>query len=464
MHLIAPVLIFLFFFRPSIGLTQENTDSLFIRRIFDAALTESDCYNVLEHLCTKIGPRLSGSRGAAEAVSYMNAVMQGYKFDKVILQDVMVPHWERGKINETYIKNGDKKYPLSVSALGGSVGTPGEGILSGVVEVKNFEELERLGRNNIQGKIVFFSRAFDAKHIYTFNAYAGCVDQRGSGASQAAKYGAAAVIVRSMTHLHDDHPHTGAMHYDTLFPRIPAIAVSTKDSDFLSRMLKENPDLKLFMKMDCRMLPDTLSHNVVGQINGTVFPDEFIITGGHLDAWDNGQGAHDDGAGCVQSIEALRILRNLGFKPKHSLRAVNFMNEENGLRGGLKYAELAKENHERHRFAIESDRGGFTPRGFSIDAGKDTIDFVKRFKNLLEPYGLNEIIKGGSGADIGPLKKQGAICIGYIPDSQRYFDYHHAETDRFEAVNKRELELGAAAIATLMYLADKYWESPVNPE
>jgi carboxypeptidase Q len=437
--------------------SQDAEDSVFIRRIYDAALTQGDCYRVLEHLCTKIGPRLSGSKGAEDAVAYTRSVMEQYKFDKVFLQDVMVPHWERGNISRAELVNGKERLPLNICALGGSVPTPATGVSARVIEVQNFEELEQLGKDKIAGKIVFFNRAFDPRHIYTFQAYGGCVNQRHAGASKAAKFGAVAVIVRSMSHRTDEFPHTGSMGYDTLYPKIPAVAVSTKGADLLTEKLRKNPELILNYTINTQWFPDAPSHNVVGQIDGSVNSGSYIIAGGHLDAWDNGQGAHDDGAGCVQSMEALRILQMLGYKPKNSLRAVMFMNEENGLRGGLKYAELAKEKGEIHRFAIESDRGGFTPRGFSIDHEADTVNFVKRFGHLLAEYGLTDIIKGGSGADIGPLKKQGAVCVGYLPDSQRYFDYHHAGSDRIEAVNKRELELGAAAIATLMYLADKYW-------
>jgi hypothetical protein len=436
---------------------QEEADSVFIRKIFDEALSRGDCYRVLEHLCTQIGPRLSGSKGAEEAVAYTRAVMEQYGFSKVFLQDVMVPHWERGNIAKAEVQSGNKKIPLNICALGGSVATPEKGISGNVIEVQNFEELEKLSREQVAGKIVFFNRAFDPKHIYTFHAYGGCVDQRHVGASKASRMGAAAVIVRSMTHKTDEFPHTGSMAYDSLYPKIPAVAVSTRGADQLSSLLKKDPTLTLRYTINCKWFADAPSHNVIGQMNGSARPGEFIVVGGHLDAWDKGHGAHDDGAGCVQSMEALRLLKVLGYQPKHSLRAIMFMNEENGLRGGLKYAELAQSAGEIHRFAIESDRGGFTPRGFAIDHGQDTVDFVRRFSQLLSPYGLTDIIKGGSGADIGPLKKQGAICIGYVPDSQRYFDYHHADSDLFESVNRRELELGAASIAALIYLADKYW-------
>jgi hypothetical protein len=264
-------------------------------------------------------------------------------------------------------------------------------------------------------------------------------------------------IVRSMSLREDEFPHTGGMHYDTLYPKIPALAISTAAATRLSKLLAvAKQPVKISLLCNSQMLPDTISHNVVGQLTGSKHPEQFLITGGHLDAWDNGQGAHDDGAGCVQSLEALRLLKNSGYKPLHSMRAVMFMNEENGLKGGLKYAELAEKNGEKHLAAIESDRGGFTPRGFAIEGEPDWVEKIAKFRPLLEPYGLNEFKKGGGGADIGPLKKSGTLCLGYIPDSQRYFDFHHAGSDRIENVNKRELELGAASIAAMLYLMDKY--------
>jgi carboxypeptidase Q len=427
-------------------------DSLFIRAIFDEALTNSKCYEVLEHLCTQIGPRLSGSQGAAKAVDFMSETSKKEGFDKTILQEVMVPHWERGNICE--VKTANKETTFSACALGGSVG--GE-VKAKVIRVSHLEQLDSLGEANIRGKIVFFTRPMEPRHIHTFEAYGGCVDQRWAGPSKASKYGALGTLVRSMSLREDEFPHTGSMSYDTLFPKIPAFAISTAAATRLDKMLNEKPDLEIYMKGNCAMLPDTLSHNVVAETKGNENPNNFIIAGGHLDAWDNGQGAHDDGAGCVQSMEALRILKNLGYKPKNSLRAVMFMNEENGLRGGKKYAELAEKNLEQHIVAIESDRGGFTPRGFYIDTDDaKLISFISNYRNLLEPYGLHDFKKGGGGADIGPLKQKGTVCLGYIPDSQRYFDYHHASSDTFDAVNKRELELGAASIAAMIYLVDKY--------
>jgi carboxypeptidase Q len=296
----------------------------------------------------------------------------------------------------------------------------------------------------------------DATKINTFEAYSGAVNQRGSGATEAANMGAIAAIVRSMSTRQDDFPHTGGMRYGTGVPLIPTAAISTNGANLLSQKLKENPNLTFYLQQNCETLPDADSHNVVGEIKGSEKADEIIVVGGHLDSWDLAEGAHDDGTGCVQSIEALRILKAIGYKPKRTLRAVMFMNEENGLRGGVKYADLATQNNEKTIAAIESDNGGFTPRGFGIVAKPNQKAKVLGWANLLSPYGLHELGPGGGGADIGPLAQTGTALFGYKPDPQRYFDYHHASNDTFESVSKRELDLGTASMAALIYLIDKY--------
>jgi hypothetical protein len=257
----------------------------------------------------------------------------------------------------------------------------------------------------------------------------------------------------------EDYPHTGGMRYATGAPMIPAMAVSTKHADLLSRLLKDDKNLNFYMEMHCQTLEDAPSFNVVGELRGSEYKDEIIAVGGHLDSWDLGQGAHDDGAGCVQSIEALRIFKTMGYKPKRTIRAIMFMNEENGLRGGQQYADLAKLKNEKHIAAIESDRGGFTPRGFTISAPQDKPEKrakIQSWKPLLEPYGLSDFGSTGGGADIGPLGPQGVVLIGYLPDSQRYFNYHHTSEDTFDKVDKRELELGSASMAALIYLIDQH--------
>lgn len=438
----------------------SNEDAFYIRKIFDKALTEGRSYDWLEYLSTKIGGRLAGSPQAAAAVEYTYQMMDTLGLDSVWLQPCMVPHWVRGEKEQVRIVSsatmGDVE--LNALALGNSVGTGDNGITAEVIEVQSLDEVEELGREAIAGKIVFYNRPLDPTQINTFNAYGGAVDQRGAGASRASRYGAIGVLVRSMTTRHDDIPHTGGMYYDDGVLKIPAVAISTNDADLLSRLLQQE-SIRVYMRTTCETFPDKPSYNVIGEIRGSEYPEEIIVVGGHLDSWDVGQGAHDDGSGCVQAMEVLQLIKRLGYQPRRTIRAVMFMNEENGLRGGLAYAEASNAKGEYHLAAIESDRGGFTPRGFSAD-GDESI-FENKFKKvtrwlpLLEPYGLTFSI-GGSGADINPLKSQKGLLFGLMPDSQRYFDYHHTAIDTFDKVNRRELEMGAGAMTALVYLIDKY--------
>ena len=436
------------------GLNKE--DVKVIKGIYDESLTSRDTYKLLDHLCNKIGHRLSGSIGASKAVEWTEMIMNSYSFDKIYKQDLFVPNWKRGDKEEVRII-GHKDEKLNVLALGMSVSTPKRGISAKVIEVQGIEDIEVLGRDKIKGKIVFFNRPTDQRLISTGSAYGGAVDQRTAGPAEAAKYGAVAVVIRSIGTAFDDVPHTGVTRYVEGIKKIPAAALGVKSADKLTLALKNNPNVKLFIKMNCETLEDAPSHNVVGELIGNEFPNEIITIGGHLDSWDVGQGAHDDGAGCMQSIQVLRLFQKLGIKPKRTIRAVMFMNEENGTRGGLKYAELAKKNNENHLIALESDAGAFTPRGFGVTAEASTI---KKFRSWLPYFDRNTISyfkKGGGGVDINPLNRLlGTPTIGFIPDSQRMFDIHHSDNDSFDSVHPRELELGTASIASLIYLIDKY--------
>jgi hypothetical protein len=437
----------------------QATNEATIRRFYDEALLRGKTYAWLDYLSNQIGGRLSGSPQAAAAVEWSRQVMDTLGFDRVFVQEVMVPHWIRGEKEVATIRSsrsvGDQ--PVSICALGGSVPTSKLGILAEVVEVKNFQELDKLGKKGVEGKIVFFNRPMDATQLSTFDAYRGAVDQRAKGPSEAVRYGAVAVIVRSMTLSLDDYPHTGGVRYDTTLRKIPAAAISTKGAELLSSVLKNEPKVQLYLRLNCQTLPDVKSYNVIGEIKGSTYPDEIVAVGGHLDSWDTGDGAHDDGAGCVQAIEALRLFKVLGIRPKRTIRAVLFMNEENGVRGGQKYAQLAQQNNEKNIAAIESDRGGFTPKEFFVEGNNSqALPKVIAWQKLFEPYGLTGIRQGESGTDIQPLKPLGTTLIGYVPDSQRYFDYHHTSIDTFDKVNKRELELGAAAMASLVYLLSEY--------
>lgn len=439
--------------------TAQNADELQLQKFYEAALTEGKSYDWLNYLSNQIGGRLSGSVQAQQAVNYTKMQLDSLGLDRVWLQPVMVPKWVRGTPEFAYFETTPGVTTnVPITALGGSVPTPQKGIKAEVIEVQGIEDLAALGKDKIQGKIVFYNRPMDASKLNTFEAYSGAVDQRGAGAAEASKYGALGAIVRSMNLRLDDFPHTGGMGYGDL-PKdkwIPTAAISTNAAELLSTALKLNPEIKFYFKQNCKQFDDIESYNVIGEIKGSTHPDEIIVVGGHLDSWDLGDGSHDDGAGCVQSMEVLRLFQKTGYKPKRTIRVVLFMNEENGLRGGTKYAEEAKLKKENHIFALESDSGGFTPRGFSFDASDADFELIKKWQPLFELYLVHMFIKGGSGADIGPLKNKSIVLAGLRPDSQRYFDYHHAENDTFEHVNKRELELGAAAMASLVYLFDRY--------
>lgn len=437
--------------------TAQTDDSVTIRKISNEILANGTAYENLRYLCKQVGPRLSGSPQAQMAVEATYKMLKDAGADTVYLQPCMVPHWIRGEKEKGNIKLTDgSKYQLHLCALGNSEGTGKKGLSAPVIEVKNFEELNKLGTEGIKGKIVFFNFPMNPTYVRSFMAYGESGAYRTRGPARAAKYGAVGVMVRSLASNLDDFPHTGTTLYNDSFPKIPAVAISTNDAEWLSKQLKNNSVTSAYFRTTSTMLPDAPSFNVVGEIRGSQFPNEIITVGGHLDSWDLAEGAQDDGAGCVQSIEVLRAIKSIGIKPKRTIRAVMFMNEENGGRGAAKYLEVAKQKKEKHIFALESDAGGFTPRGFGLDMSDERKAKVAGWKNLFYEYGVYEIKAGGGGSDIGPLKEIGAALAGFSPDSQRYFDLHHAVTDTFEAVSKRELHLGAVNMAALIYLVDKY--------
>lgn len=457
-------LFFAFFCCALLSAQSNIEDKNQIKHFYDLSLLNGQSYEWLDYLSNRIGSRLSGSLGAERAVAWTKSALDSLGLDRVYLQAVKVPKWVRGPKEFALIETAPGiTFNVPVTALGGSVATPSVGLKAPVVEVQGIEDLATLGRENIEGKIVFFNRPMQANLISTFEAYSGCVDQRYSGALEASAFGAVGVIVRSMNLRLDDLPHTGAMSYgeQDVSKRIPAAAISTNAAEKLSYLLKLEPELKFLFRQQCKTFPDVWSHNVIGEITGSEFPDEIILVGGHLDSWDLGDGAHDDGAGVVQSMEVLRLFKQSGYRPKRTIRVVLFMNEENGLRGGNAYADSAFVKNEKHIFALESDAGGFTPRGFSFNCSDEEFAQVESWKPLFKPYLIHYFEQGGSGADIRPLKNKYNVLAGLRPDSQRYFDHHHAENDTFDAINKRELELGAATMTSLIYLFDKY--GLVNP-
>jgi hypothetical protein len=439
---------------------SQNEDSLTIKKITDEVMMKGKAYSNLRVLCKTIGQRLSGSTGMYKAEQWGLKVLSEAGAEKVYLQECMVPHWIRGAKEEAKFvtRKGASEPSFKILSIGNAVGTGKAGVTAEVIEVKNFDELNKR-KDEVKGKIVFYNYPFNKTLLK--GAYGDAVRFRSNGASAAAKYGALAVIVRSVTAASDDNPHTGALRYNDSFPKIPAVAISTNDADRLSSSLKkEYAAINFFIKTNCQMLADTIGHNVIGEIKGTEFPDEIITIGGHLDSWDPAEGANDDGAGMVQSIEIVRAFRDAGYKPKRTIRIVLFANEENGTRGGLKYAEEAKVKNERHIMAMESDGGSEYPRGFGCGMTKAQYAKVEPWKKYFEPYDADKFSfseGGGGGADIGPLQTNFKTAqFGLNTTGQRYFNFHHSAIDVFENVNEQELHLGAAVMAAMVYLVDKY--------
>ena len=435
---------------------QETSDV--ITTFYGDALEFKESYELLRGLSKDVGQRLSGSEGAKKAVLWSKEVMENYGFDTVYLQEVMVPHWERGELEEAYFYNGKNKINLSILGAGGTVSTPKEGITAEVVEVSSLDEVDELGRENVEGKIVFYNKAFNQRYINQGASYGQTGFQRRSGAVKAAEHGALASVFRSLSSsTYEDFPHTGGMSYREGLDSIPHGGLGVLSSEKLSQALKENPRLTLTVKLSGRWFPDALSHNVVGELRGSKSPEKIITVGGHLDSWDVGEGAHDDGAGCVHSIGALRLFQKQNIKPNNTIRAVMFMNEENGLRGGQKYADVAVMDNEQHIAAIESDASGYVPRGFGFSGSDEQHKKIQDWLKYFDKNTISYFSKGGGGADIGPLHRQtGTPMFGLSIDGQKYFEMHHTAKDVFELVNARELELGTASMASLVYLIDKY--------
>jgi hypothetical protein len=446
---------------PTMVVAQSDEDAFFIKAIHDEVLQNGRSYEWLSHLSEEIGGRLSGSEEAELAIEYTAEELKAYA-DTVYLQQCNVLHWERGRYSEKIRITdmpGGAEFNLNGTSLGNTVGTGRKGITGEVVQVSSLDEVRELGFKNLYGKIVFFNRPFDQTEVNPFNAYGGAVDQRINGPSVASENGAIGVVVRSMTSSFDNFPHTGVTQFNEGVQPIPAMAVSTKDASTIERFLRRGP-IKLYMETHGSIVDTAApSHNVIAEIKGSEFPEEVILVGGHLDSWDLGGGAHDDGAGCVHVMDVLRTMKALNYQPKRTIRCVLFMNEENGLGGATAYADSSNAKKEYHLAALESDSGGFTPRGFTFDAEDEVFagyyQVVNQWLPLLEPYFLS-FSKGGSGADISNLKSQKGLLIGFRTDPQRYFDFHHTRNDRIDAVNERELKMGAASITSLIYLIDKY--------
>ncbi|GAA4318979.1 M20/M25/M40 family metallo-hydrolase [Flaviaesturariibacter amylovorans] len=445
------------------ALQAQTSDSTFIRRLSDEILTNGTAYENLRQLTKGIGPRLSGSPGMVKSEQWGATALKAAGADRVWMQECLVPHWVRGGKDllraEHFVSPGGKNRKgsvrnLNVLALGNTKGS-GSALRAPVLVVSDFADLDRQ-KDSVKGRIVFFNYKFNPRFVHTFEAYRDASVYRSQGPVRAARYGATAVVVRSMSHSTDNHPHTGGTAWGDTVKTVPSMALGLRDADWLAAAASNGTVWATF-KTGGRFLPDTIGHNVIGELRGTEFPDSIITIGGHLDSWDPAEGAHDDGAGIVHTIEVLRAFKALGYQPRHTIRFVLFANEENGLRGGRKYAEEAVAKGEKHLLALESDAGGFTPRGFGFSGTDAQWEKFRSWQPLVAPYGASDWKRGGGGADIGPLNTAlKTPVVGFIPDSQRYFDVHHAANDVFELVNKRELELGAVNMAALIYLVDKY--------
>jgi Zn-dependent M28 family amino/carboxypeptidase len=419
--------------------------------LLKTGLQQQGAYRTLAEVLS-VGPRLTGSVQADAAVAAMVRHMRELGFEGVRTEPTTVGHWVRGAPEEgRIISRRFGTVSVAVRALGGSIATPGRGIRAGILEVHSFEELKQAG-GRARGKIIFFNGRMDPELLDTFQAYGAAAGLRYSGAVEAARAGGIAAVVRSLTLEVNDDPHTGSMAYDAGVPEVPAVSISTRGADRLAETLKNDAETQLYVRTSCRRLAPVISHNVLGEIRGGEKPGEVIVVAGHLDSWDLSPGAHDDGAGCAQAIEAVRLIHELGLRPARTIRVVLFMDEENGGTGGRDYARAETRASERHLAAIESDRGGFLPLGLGIGATGTAYDKVKAWEPLFQAIGLQWLRPGGGGVDIAPLAASGTVLMGLVPDSQRYFDVHHSGIDTIEKVNPRELEIGAAAMALMAYL------------
>ncbi|GFR80571.1 peptidase M28 [Elysia marginata] len=435
----------------------EEADVLFAREIFDYSFSKSSIYKRLEHISSRIGSRLSGSLGAGLALEYAKSQLDSLDLDRVWLQPVQVRKWVRGLRAYAYVKTEKgETTALPVCALIGSIATPSLGINAEVVEVRNFKDLKEEWWSNVQGKIVFYNHPMNPNQVDTFKAYLELEDIYRLGVQKAADYGAVGVIIRSATLKIDDIPHTGFISYGKLPENkyIPVVAISTKGANFLSSLLVLNPKLKFYFRQNCKNLGYVNTHNVIGEITGSAYPNKVIVVSGHLDSSDLGGGAHDNATGSVQSLGVLEIFKKLNYRPRHTIRLVLYMGEQNGMSGAKAYERF--ENRDSHIFVLENSSGGFAPRGFTFECTQVQFEKLALFRHLFEPYLSDKFIKANLNGGISFLRGKKTILAGLRTDSQRYFDLYHSERDIFKNVNKREFELGQGAMALLVYLVDKY--------
>ena len=424
------------------------------------ALESQHSFELLRQLVTVAPGRLAGTPAQDRAIEWGLSTMRALGLENVRAEPVEVSQWIRGSTCDVALKNSSGDVPLAATALGGSVGTPESGIEAEVIEVHSFGQLRSLGREKVEGRIVFYNRPFDLKFRNTFRGYSSAVGQRSTGAIEAAKLGAVAALVRSVTSCSDDHPHTGAMRYAPEVTKIPAVAISVVAANLLSERLAADSSLKVHVKLDCETGEPKTNANVIGEIRGTTHPEQIVLIGGHLDSWDICQGAHDDGAGIAHCLEAARLIKKTGAAPKRTIRVVLYANEENGLAGGRNYAKVHADELDQHVLAIETDAGGFAPRSFGVKGGPDLVSAFGTLDKLLKLYDLGGVTVGGGGADISTLGPSGVPLMGLKPDDHRYFDLHHSVKDDLSQVHPRELSLGAAALAMAAFQVADQADAP----
>ncbi len=427
------------------------------KKIVDRATSHHAAHDRLAFLTDRIGNRLAGSPGLDRAIAWAKGEMEKGGFESVHTEKVKVPHWERGR--ESAVLVAPEARALHILGLGGTVATPRKGITAEVVVVHSFDELDKLGEGGAKGKIVLFDVPMPPYSEEKGSGYGDVVKYRSAGPTKAAKLGAVAVLVRSLTARSLQLPHTGALHYEDDGPKIPAAAVTTEDAALLTRLAKSGAAPKVTLVLSGKDLPDAESANVIGELTGRESKDEIVILGAHIDSWDVGQGAHDDGAGCVMVMQALADLKALGLRPRRTLRVVLFTNEENGIRGARAFGEAHKDELTKIVAAYEADLGGFAPKGFNVEAPEAkraaVLDRARDLASLLAPLGVRTIEAGFSGADLIPLTKAQVVGFGLVTDHRHYFDIHHTEADTLDKVDPDELAKSVAATAVLGYvLAD----------
>ncbi len=413
-------------------------------RIINAAMSGNENFEYLTRFADKFGHRFSGSESLENSIDWIVEEMKKDGFDRVFTQDVKVPHWVRGKESATLIS--PRRSDLPMLGLGGSVATPKEGIEAEVLVVSSFDELQEK-EEQAKGKIVLYD--------VPFTTYGKTVQYRLNGAIEAAKVGAVASLIRSVGPFSMQTPHTGTSRYEDGVKKIPHAAITLEDAAMIHRMSERGETIRILLKMEAQTLPDATSRNIIAEMKGSENPEEIVVFGGHIDSWDVGQGVMDDAGGCFAAWEALRIMKELGLRPKRTIRVVMWTNEENGLRGANAYRDMVMDDGtiENHILAMESDGGVFEPKGFGFSGSDEAFAMIKEIGKLLEPIGSGNITRGGGGADIGPIMREGVPGMGLVVDGTRYFWYHHTAADTIDKLSAEEYNKCIATMAVMAYVA-----------